>query len=365
MHIRQLLLICLALWPFGLAAQSTTPSKPDTIPAAATEKAPVPLNIDSLQRALIYPTAALNTRIEGKVIMRVKIDESGLYSEHLVLMTPNLLLTREAERMVQHVRYAPAMRDGRAINYVVSVSFEFKLPADTVDDGNDIGPADTLTLEKEPVPVNLPEVKKLIGYNPMAKEAEIEGKVVLRIKVNERGEYVKHIVLKDPHYLLTNSVTSKISQLRFTPGIQDGKPIAVWVTIPFDFKLMIPNLVLRSLEEVRACREPSRVVEVYLKGEGLNAFPMEILQFTQLTKLNLGSNQLTDIPWELKSLTKLQMLWLDGNQFSNPPAAVFVMPNLQYISLSKNPLDKRTKKSLEKFFGDKLIPRDIKWNVEW
>jgi protein TonB len=102
----------------------------------------------------------------------------------------------------------------------------------------EVGPSDFVLLEKEPAPVNLDQLKGLIGYPPMAKEAEIEGKVIVRVQVDKSGKYVKHIVIKDPHPILTKAVTDKINMLTFTPGIQAGKPIKVWVTIPFDFKLL-------------------------------------------------------------------------------------------------------------------------------
>lgn len=92
--------------------------------------------------------------------------------------------------------------------------------------------------EEEPRPVNMDDIRKLIGYPPMAKEAEIEGKVIVRVLVDQTGRYKKHIVLKDPHPILTKAVVSKLNKLQFTPGIQAGKPIKVWVTIPFDFKLL-------------------------------------------------------------------------------------------------------------------------------
>ncbi|MCB9231379.1 MAG: energy transducer TonB [Bacteroidia bacterium] len=95
-----------------------------------------------------------------------------------------------------------------------------------------------IMVEKEPGPVNMDNIKKLIGYPPAAKEAEIEGKVILRILVGKNGKYEKHIVVKNPHPILTKAVEAQIQNLEFTPGIQAGQPIKVWVTIPFDFKLL-------------------------------------------------------------------------------------------------------------------------------
>ena len=91
--------------------------------------------------------------------------------------------------------------------------------------------------EEQPKAVNMDEIKKLIGYPTMAREAEIEGKVTVRVLVDKTGRYKKHIVLKDPHPILTKAVEKKLNKLQFTPGIQGGNPIKVWVTIPFDFKL--------------------------------------------------------------------------------------------------------------------------------
>jgi periplasmic protein TonB len=105
-------------------------------------------------------------------------------------------------------------------------------------DEPEVKPTDFILLEKEPQAVNLDELKKVIGYPPLAKEGEIQGKVVLRVMVDKNGDYVKHIVLDNPHPILTRAVESKISMLKMTPGIQAGKPIKVWVTLPFKFTLM-------------------------------------------------------------------------------------------------------------------------------
>ncbi|MCS7152636.1 MAG: TonB family protein [Bacteroidia bacterium] len=94
-----------------------------------------------------------------------------------------------------------------------------------------------VAVEKEPVPTNIDDIKKRIGYPPLAKEAGIQGKVIVRVLVGKTGKYEKHVVLKSPHKLLTEAVEKELPNLEFTPGIQAGRPIKVWVTIPFDFQL--------------------------------------------------------------------------------------------------------------------------------
>lgn len=94
-----------------------------------------------------------------------------------------------------------------------------------------------IAAEKPAAPVNLDEIKKLIGYPKAAKDAEIEGQVVLRILVGKNGRYKKHLVIKSAHNILTKAVEKHIHNLAFTPAIQGKQPIQLWVTIPFKFTL--------------------------------------------------------------------------------------------------------------------------------
>jgi protein TonB len=94
-----------------------------------------------------------------------------------------------------------------------------------------------VAVEKEPAPVNLDEIKKRIVYPPLLKEAGVQGKVIVRILVGKDGKYIKHQVIKSSHKLFTEAVEKEIQNLEFTPAIQAGKPIKLWVTIPFDFRL--------------------------------------------------------------------------------------------------------------------------------
>ncbi len=109
-------------------------------------------------------------------------------------------------------------------------------PTEIVED-KEPAATDFVAVEKDPSPVNMDEFKKAVGYPPMMKEAGIQGKVMLRILVDKEGNYVKHVVLRSPHQMLTKAVEEKVRMIKFVPGIQAGKPIKVWVTLPVDFKL--------------------------------------------------------------------------------------------------------------------------------
>ncbi|MEM6261832.1 MAG: TonB family protein [Bacteroidota bacterium] len=91
---------------------------------------------------------------------------------------------------------------------------------------------------EEPKPVNMDDIRKLIGYPDIAKDAGIEGSVVVRVLVDKYGNYKKHKVIKKVHPVLAKACEKHVSKLKFTPAIQGGKPIPFWVNIPFKFKLI-------------------------------------------------------------------------------------------------------------------------------
>lgn len=101
----------------------------------------------------------------------------------------------------------------------------------------DPDPEGYIPVEKFPEPVNMDAVRSKIEYPHICKEANIQGKVFVKILVDKEGKPIKHKVLRSPHDLLTQACVKEIYGLKFTPGVQSGKPIKVWVSVPFDFKL--------------------------------------------------------------------------------------------------------------------------------
>jgi protein TonB len=91
-------------------------------------------------------------------------------------------------------------------------------------------------VEKAPECVNLQQVRSSMVYPPMAIEAQIEGKVTVKVLVDADGNVMKIGSVNGPD-IFRDEVSSKSMQLQFTPGLQNGRPVKVWVTVPFVFKL--------------------------------------------------------------------------------------------------------------------------------
>lgn len=76
-----------------------------------------------------------------------------------------------------------------------------------------------------------------VKYPTMAREANLEGMVVVGIVIDQDGLPTDLQILKSVHPILDEAAMEAISKVTFTPGKQRGKPVRVKMAIPIRFKL--------------------------------------------------------------------------------------------------------------------------------
>ncbi len=91
-------------------------------------------------------------------------------------------------------------------------------------------------VEKAPECVNLSQVRASMTYPEIARQANIEGRVTVKVLVGTDGSVMKVGSVSGPD-VFYDEVRDKAMNLQFTPGLQNGKPVKVWVTVPFNFRL--------------------------------------------------------------------------------------------------------------------------------
>lgn len=100
-------------------------------------------------------------------------------------------------------------------------------------------PAPNKFIPMEFPPQPLPDFSAPPKYPKMAQNAGVKGRVVVQAYVDKTGT-VKKIIIKSasPKDLgFEEEVTKAINEWRFTPAIQNGKPVGVWVEMPFAFQV--------------------------------------------------------------------------------------------------------------------------------
>ena len=93
-------------------------------------------------------------------------------------------------------------------------------------------------LDKYPEPIGgIEAMIKNVVYPISAKEAGIQGKVLVKTIIDEKGNVVETEVVESVNADCDKAAVDAIKKTKFTPGIKDNKPVKAEVTIPVMFKL--------------------------------------------------------------------------------------------------------------------------------
>jgi protein TonB len=101
-----------------------------------------------------------------------------------------------------------------------------------VEEGGDPGPEDFVAVEQMPVLVTLPAPY----YPELARQAGIDGLVMVRALVNEEGKIDDAIAVDGPDMLIEPAIVA-VKKAVFRPALQQHRPVAVWINVPIRFSL--------------------------------------------------------------------------------------------------------------------------------
>lgn len=102
-----------------------------------------------------------------------------------------------------------------------------------IDSGSGLpSPDDYVAFEKEPDLVSMEEPQ----YPELAREAGVEGTVLIRVLVGEDG-FVKNQIIIQSVQMLDDAATTAAQTAVFKPALQKDRPVAVWMVIPIEFRL--------------------------------------------------------------------------------------------------------------------------------
>jgi TonB family protein len=105
--------------------------------------------------------------------------------------------------------------------------------APTVDQDQEKAPPDSVFVDMQPI------LKKKVEpvYPKPGLAAGIEGKVFVRFWIDTEGKVRDARVIKSDHDVLNQSALDAARQFEFAPATVHGKPVSMWVTVPFMFKI--------------------------------------------------------------------------------------------------------------------------------
>jgi TonB family protein len=165
------------------------------------------------------------------VKLSMDIDEKGIPANIHAMESSDPKWESEVNELMRGWRFEPGIKDGHPVT--VPATLEFKR-------GNE-------NALRNPPPqgayqlgggVTAPAViyKVEPAYSEKARVARLEGKVVLIAVVTPEGQPTEIRVVRSLGLGLDEQAVEAVKQWRFSPGMKDGNPVAVQITIEVNFR---------------------------------------------------------------------------------------------------------------------------------
>lgn len=111
------LLLFTVLFGMNIFAQE---EKPDVMPEPIG-------GIEAIMKNVVYPESAKEEGIQGKVIVKLIVDEKGNVSSTEVVQSVNKELDKAAVTAIKKTKFNPAMKDKKPVKCEIAIPVQFKL----------------------------------------------------------------------------------------------------------------------------------------------------------------------------------------------------------------------------------------------
>lgn len=224
---------------------------------------PARLNYSDIYSDFKYPEAALQNEIDAIAYVEVFIDEYGKATDVGVTESDLFCYRRPIILAIMDAIHEPAMENGKAVKSTITDTLYFPFPKDkkstqaerraryeklhpkltksdsTKDSSySKIIPNenDSIGMEQEPE-FDYGKLMQAVVYPKSLLMSKTEGRVIMRVFINSKGIIKKSHPESSTHPAFTIAAEEAILKTKFKPAMSKGKPIGIWLEIPFDFVL--------------------------------------------------------------------------------------------------------------------------------
>ena len=175
--------------------------------------------------APVYPVAAKHARIQGVVRLEAYIAKDGTIKSLRVVMG-HPLMVQAALDAVRQWRYEPYIVEGQPAEVMTTVDVNFTLAA---------GGPEPLRLGSSQMQGKLLASPQAV-YPPKAKEARIQGDVLLSVLIDKEGA-PREVGVMRGHPMLAEAAVDAVKNWRWQPTLLNGEPVEVITEVHVNFTL--------------------------------------------------------------------------------------------------------------------------------
>ncbi len=172
-----------------------------------------------------YPPLARQARIQGSVKFEARIAADGALKS-LRVISGHPQLVQAAMDAVRQWKYEPLVIDGQPVEVVTDIDVNFTLSGQPDGALRVGGSEQQKKLISNPPPV----------YPPLAKQAGIQGTVLLGVTVGKDGA-ATYITVISGHPLLAEAAVEAVKNWRWEPTLLNGEPVEVITQVHVNFTL--------------------------------------------------------------------------------------------------------------------------------
>ena len=260
--MRFLLLLVVLFVALPALAQEPPPEAVGEKPTTAHIETPPELigGMAGLTRRVVYPDAAIQAGVQGKVFVQFVVDEEGMLTEPVCVRSPSDLLCEAAIAAVMGSRFEPGTQRGEAVKVRFTLPVDFRLADEapspvqtspppeasgggeeremTPEEAADLAKGIYWVVDQNPVLVDgLANLQRRVRYPRSARRAGTQGKVFVQFIVTEQGRVQDPTCFRSPDEQLCAASIEAVENAIFEPGYVDGAPVKMRMTLPIDFKL--------------------------------------------------------------------------------------------------------------------------------
>jgi len=163
---------------------------------------------------------------------KLLLNENGKVDKIMIVESPVEKFSNLIRSEVNEWKFDPAIKNGKPVKsqYEIEVNNPVQAP---VNDSEYVAEADVMPQ----IIGGMYELQKNIKYPEKARQNGIEGKVFVKVFVDEKGNVAGTKIMKSDGVDFDKAAVEAIRKLRFTPAQVNGKPVKVVLVIPIQFKL--------------------------------------------------------------------------------------------------------------------------------
>ena len=129
--------------------------------------------------------------------------------------------------------FSPALQNGKAVKSQYNWQYYSGIYAQFADEKNYLVAAQVMP----EIVGGMKSLQEKIIYPESAKKAGVQGRVYVQAFIDEQGTVKSARVIKGIGSGCDEAALGAVKDLKFTPALNDGKPVKVQVTIPILYKL--------------------------------------------------------------------------------------------------------------------------------